>query len=33
MGALGAALGMAPVFWSMAVVLLAGSGFAWRRVK
>lgn len=33
MGALGAALGMAPVFWSMAVVLLAGGGFAWRRVK
>lgn len=33
MGALGAALGMAPVFWSMAAVLLAGGGFAWRRVK
>jgi len=33
MGALGAALGMAPVFWSMAVLLLAGGGFAWRRVE
>lgn len=33
MGALGAALGMAPVFWSMAAVLLAGGGFAWRRVE
>jgi predicted MFS family arabinose efflux permease len=33
MGALGAALGMTPVFWSMAAVLLAGGGFAWRRVK
>jgi predicted MFS family arabinose efflux permease len=33
MGALGAALGMAPVFWTMAAVLLAGGGFAWRRVK
>jgi MFS family permease len=33
MGALGAALGMAPVFWSMAAVLFAGGGFAWRRVK
>jgi len=33
MGALGAALGMAPVFWSMALVLLAGGGFAWRRVE
>jgi hypothetical protein len=24
---------MAPVFWSMAAVLFAGGGFAWRRVK
>jgi hypothetical protein len=29
-GALGAALGMAPVFWTMAVVL-AGSGWALRK--
>lgn len=33
MGALGAALGMGPVFWSMAAFLLSGAGFAWRRVK
>jgi MFS family permease len=33
MGALGAALGMAPVFWSMVLVLLAGGGIAWRRVE
>lgn len=33
MGALGAALGMAPVFWSMAFVLLAGGGVAGRRVE
>lgn len=33
MGALGAALGMGPVFWSMAAFLLAGAGLAWRRVK
>jgi MFS family permease len=33
MGALGAALGMAPVFWSMALVMLAGGVFAGRRVK
>jgi predicted MFS family arabinose efflux permease len=33
MGALGAALGMGPVFWSMAAFLLVGGGFAWRRVK
>lgn len=33
MGALGAALGMGPVFWSMAAFLFAGGWFAWRRVK
>ncbi|MDH4172687.1 MAG: MFS transporter [Betaproteobacteria bacterium] len=33
MGALGAALGMAPVFWSMALVMLAGGVIAGRRVK
>lgn len=33
MGALGAALGLAPVFWAMALVLLAGGGFASRRVE
>jgi MFS family permease len=33
MGALGAALGMGPVFWSMAAFLFCGAGFAWRRVK
>lgn len=33
MGALGTALGMGPVFWSMAACLGAGAGFAWRRVK
>jgi MFS family permease len=33
MGALGTALGIGPVFWSMAAVLLVGSGLAWRRVK
>jgi len=33
MGALGAALGMVTVFWAMALVLLAGGGLAWRRVK
>jgi predicted MFS family arabinose efflux permease len=31
-GALGAAVGMAPVFWSMAAALLAGSWYARRRV-
>jgi predicted MFS family arabinose efflux permease len=33
MGALGTALGMGPVFWSMAAFLFSGAGFAWRRVK
>jgi predicted MFS family arabinose efflux permease len=33
MGALGTALGMAPVFWSMAAFLVSGAGLAWRRVK
>jgi len=33
MGALGAALGMGPVFWSMAAFLSCGAGIAWRRVK
>ncbi len=33
MGALGAALGMGPVFWSMAAFLFCGAGFAWRRLK
>jgi predicted MFS family arabinose efflux permease len=33
MGALGAALGMGPVFWFMTACLGAGAGFAWRRVK
>jgi MFS family permease len=33
MGALGAALGMVTVFWAMALLLLAGGSFAWRRVK
>jgi len=33
MGALGAAFGMAVVFWSMAAVMLAGGGYAWRRVE
>lgn len=33
MGALGTALGMGPVFWSMAAFLVSGAGFAWRRVK
>ncbi|MDH5210398.1 MAG: MFS transporter, partial [Betaproteobacteria bacterium] len=33
MGALGAALGMTPVFWSMALVMLAGGVIAGRRVK
>jgi MFS family permease len=33
MGALGAAVGMGPVFWSMSAVLVAGGWFAWRRVK
>jgi MFS family permease len=33
MGALGAAFGMAPVFWSIALVLLAGGGVAGRRVE
>jgi predicted MFS family arabinose efflux permease len=33
MGALGAALGMGPVFWSMALFLVSGAGYAWRRVK
>jgi MFS family permease len=33
MGALGAALGMGPVFWAMAAFLFSGAGFAWRRVK
>lgn len=33
MGALGTALGMGPVFWSMAAFLASGAGFAWRRVK
>ena len=30
-GALGAAFGMAPVFWTMAVVLAAGAAYARRR--
>lgn len=33
MGALGTALGMGPVFWSMAAFLVSGAGLAWRRVK
>ena len=33
MGALGVALGMGPVFWSMAAFLFCGAGFAWRRLK
>ena len=33
MGALGAALGMGPVFWSMAAFLFAGGWFAWRRLE
>jgi len=33
MGALGAALGMGPVFWAMAAFLFSGAGFAWRRLK
>jgi MFS family permease len=33
MGALGTALGMGPVFWSMAAFLFSGAGFALRRVK
>ncbi len=33
MGALGAALGMGPVFWSMSAFLFSGGWFAWRRVK
>lgn len=33
MGALGTALGMGPVFWSMAAFLVSGAGYAWRRVK
>ena len=33
MGALGAALGMGPVFWSMSAFLLSGGWFAWRRLK
>ena len=33
MGALGAALGMGPVFWSMAAFLFSGAGIAWRRLK
>ncbi|MDA1116514.1 MAG: MFS transporter [Proteobacteria bacterium] len=33
MGALGALLGMAPVFLSMSVLLFSGGWFAWRRVK
>jgi predicted MFS family arabinose efflux permease len=33
MGALGSALGMGPVFWSMAAFLVSGAGLAWRRVK
>lgn len=33
MGALGAALGMGPVFWAMAAFLLSGAGFVWRRLK
>jgi predicted MFS family arabinose efflux permease len=33
MGALGSALGMGPVFWSMAAFLVSGAGYAWRRVK
>jgi predicted MFS family arabinose efflux permease len=33
MGALGAALGMGPVFWAMAAFLFSGAGIAWRRLK
>jgi hypothetical protein len=35
MGALGAALGMGPVFWSMAAILLGGGWLAgrWRRAE
>jgi predicted MFS family arabinose efflux permease len=33
MGALGTALGMGPVFWSMAAFLVSGAGLAWRQVK
>ena len=33
MGALGAALGMGPVFWAMAAFLFSGAGIALRRLK